>query len=258
MKKAILLPLLLLSLTAFSQTSKAEQLLIQKFRKIQYWKDRLLTESKTALNDSLISSSEIFKQSLLKYTREETSLTDPLTQLQKEGLYIASAKDGHFRIYSWDTLTGGSMHFFDNIYQYKQSGKTLSKTIATPQGDAGGWYSEIFNFERNGQTYYLGYFNAIYSNSHCAQSIKLFEIDGKGLHNDVKLIQTKTGIKNSLTFSFDFFSVVDRPERPVKLIHFDPKNKDIKIPVVLNEGLGKVTNRFITYHFNGEYFVKSN
>lgn len=258
MKKAIILPLLLLSISTFSQTSKAEQILIQKFRSIQYWKDKLLNEPKTAFNDSLIRSNEIFKQSLLKYTTEGASLNYPFKQLQKEGVHIASAKDGCFRIYSWDTLTGGSMHFFDNIYQFKESGKTYSKIVVAPQGDAGGWYSEIFNFERNGQTYYLGYFNAIYSNSHCAQAIKLFGIDTKGLHDDVKLIQTKTGIKNSLRFSFDFFSVVDRPERPVKLIHFDSENKNIKIPVVLNEGLGKVTNRFITYHFNGEYFVKSN
>jgi hypothetical protein len=57
-----------------------------------------------------------------------------------------------------------------------------------------------------------------------------------------------------LGFSFDFFSVVDRAERPVKLIDYNAIEKTISIPVVWENG--KVTSKLIVYKFTGEYFEK--
>jgi len=57
-------------------------------------------------------------------------------------------------------------------------------------------------------------------------------------------------------FEFDFFSVIDKSERPVKLIYYDKDKKTLRIPVVLDKGV--VTNRFITYQFTGRYFEKIN
>ena len=59
---------------------------------------------------------------------------------------------------------------------------------------------------------------------------------------------------NIINVSFDFFSVVDRPERPVKLIKYDNTKKIIYIPVVYEDG--KVTDKFIHYKFNGKFFEK--
>jgi hypothetical protein len=57
-----------------------------------------------------------------------------------------------------------------------------------------------------------------------------------------------------ISVEFDFFSVVDRPERPLKLIKFDKTKTIIYIPVVYEDG--KVTDKFIQYKFNGKYFEK--
>jgi hypothetical protein len=73
------------------------------------------------------------------------------------------------------------------------------------------------------------------------------------------LIKTASGLTDSLGFSYNFFSVVERRERPVKLISFDKKTNTLKIPVVIEDkefSNGRVTNRFISYRFNGTYFVK--
>jgi hypothetical protein len=101
---------------------------------------------------------------------------------------------------------------------------------------------------------------AILSTSLMYESVDLFSIDGNQLNDNIKLIKTKSGLTQRLGFEYDFFSVVDRPERPIRLIQVNPKQKTIQIPVVMEDkefrNGGRVTNRFITYKFNGQYFVK--
>ena len=86
------------------------------------------------------------------------------------------------------------------------------------------------------------------------QGVKVFAINGTALNDTAKLIQTRRGLKNSLGFAYDFFSVADRKERPVKLITYDPKTGRLKLAVVFDDG--KVTNRWITYQFTGRYFER--
>lgn len=46
-----------------------------------------------------------------------------------------------------------------------------------------------------------------------------------------------------------------------KLISYDKENKVIKIPVAIIDNdfqNGKVTDKFINYKFNGNYFLKQN
>ena len=57
-----------------------------------------------------------------------------------------------------------------------------------------------------------------------------------------------------ISVEFDFFSVVDRPERPVRVIKYDKSKKIIYIAIVHEDG--KVTDKFIQYKFNGNYFEK--
>jgi hypothetical protein len=72
------------------------------------------------------------------------------------------------------------------------------------------------------------------------------------LNDTTKLIKTQKGLINEINVAYDVFSVVDRPERPIKLIKYDSDKKTIYIPVVYENG--KVTNKFIVYQFNGQYF----
>jgi len=58
---------------------------------------------------------------------------------------------------------------------------------------------------------------------------------------------------NTIDVNFDFFSVVDRPERPLALITYDEKEKAIRIPLV--DQKERVTGKRLVYKLKGDYFV---
>ena len=250
---------LIFILLIFSFSSHAQQLsekeLLEQFQKISFWSDYKGNDQKVNSADSLEMANRLFKVNLLAYTAQNAStINSSFNDFLKEGLKIAASPDGNLRIYSWDTWTGGSMHFFENVYQFKNGDHVFSKAIFDKSNDTDPayWFSDIFSLKRLDTIYYLAVRHGIYSGSDNYQGIKVFSIAGDSLLSDVKLIKTKTGIKNTLGFNFDFFSVVDRPERPVKLINYDPVLKTISIPVVQEKG--KVTSKTITYQFTGKYF----
>jgi hypothetical protein len=236
-------------LNGFAQGS-IEQALLKPFKKITYW-----AHYQGDNIDSLERANDDFREMLLKYTSlQPLTIGFDFKGLEKEGLSIATSSDGLFRIYSWDTYTGGTMHYFDNVYQFKANGKVYSKTIreSTEEGDPGYWYSTIYSLNNGGKTYYLGLRHAIYSTSDAYQGVKAFSIGSNSLNADTKLIQTKTGLRNALGFEFDFFSVKNQLERPVRLIKYDAAAKTLSFPVVLQGG--KVTSRNIVYRFTGQSF----
>jgi len=167
---------------------------------------------------------------------------------------IVTSEDSLFRIYSWDKWTGGTWHFYDIIYQFSSKGKVYTEPLVLEEGDGGAFYSEIFTLKNGTKTYYLAVSNASFSSKDAVQSIEIFSIENGVLNKNVKLIKTGEGMIGSISVEFDFFSVVDRPERPLKLIKYDKNKKIIYIPVVYEDG--KVTNKFIQYKFNGKYFEK--
>lgn len=84
--------------------------------------------------------------------------------------------------------------------------------------------------------------------------IKVYSISGDSLKDNIPLIKTSSGLKNLISFEYDVFSVIDRPERPISLIKYDSDKKIIYIPIVLENG--KVTDRFILCQFTGQFFEK--
>ncbi len=233
-----------------------EDLLIKSYSKILYHSDK-------NEQDSLLIQNDEFLESLKFYTKYfPETLTYPFRKLKDStGISIASSPDSLYRIYSWDTWRGGTWHMFENIYQYKGKDKIHSLYMILDLADSlnkypqGSLYSDIFSLNTHDTTYYLAISHNTYSNKDCKQRIEISYIENGSLI-DVKLIKTKTGIRNSLGFNYDFFSVVDRPERPVKLITYNSTTQTINIPVVLVDG--KITDKFIHYKFTGEYFEKVN
>ena len=235
--------------------SSIEQDLLKQFKLIGSWRDYKEDGTSVSRYDSLDKANKSFQKSLLRYTAQYPStLQADFKTLVKEGLTIATSPDGLFRIYSWDTWNGGTMHFFENVYQYQSGSKVFSKLIteSTDPGEPNYFYSDIYSLVNGKSTWYLTVRHGIYSSKDCYQGVKVFSLTGTSLDNNAKLIKTRTGIRNTLGFEFDFFSVVDRPERPVKLITYDTAAKKITIPVVTVEG--KVTDKFIEYQFAGQYF----
>ncbi|MFL6373851.1 MAG: hypothetical protein ACJ73D_04205 [Pyrinomonadaceae bacterium] len=179
----------------------------------------------------------------------------------QDKMYIVTSPDHHFRIYSWDSEDGGTMHDFQYVVQYR--GKSGSVAIWNPvfgaDDSGGGFYTDVFQTDGPEGPIYLAVSTYIGSTSLNGQTIQAFSVRGDKFVDRALLIKTAKGPTNSISFAYDFFSVVDHPERPVKLVIWNAADKSFKFPVVIEDAKtpqGRVTNKFITYRFDGKYFVK--
>jgi len=250
LKRAIIIfGLVFLTINLFSQTITIEQIetdLSKSYKEILFNSDAVDW-------DSLEIANKIFRKKIFNYTSNyPATLTHNFNSL-KNDIYIVTSDDNLFRIYSWDTYRGGTMHDFEAVFQFKSNDKVYSKICYNAkESDYTPFYSQIFTVKTKDKTYYLAISNGIYSTKDAGQSIKAFAIENNSLNDTLKLFKTKTDLLNEINVYFDFFSVVDRPERPLRLIKYDTDKKIIYIPIVFENG--KVTDKYILYQFNGQYF----
>lgn len=210
--------------------------------------------------DKAEKENDLFKKDLLRFGRLAPTLSYTFPLL-KGKMFVATSKDGTFRIFSWDRQTGGTMHDFDSVFQYRgKSGRVYTWTRTGDEEDgAGSFYMQIFQVSTPEGPVYLANYTGVGSTSLGFQGIELYAVEGEKLNTKVKLIRTNSGLTNTVSFEYDFFSVVDHPERPVKLFLFDEAKRSFRFPVVIEDSTtpqGRVTKRFITYRFTGSYFVK--
>jgi len=199
-----------------------------------------------------------FRATLIKSASRRDLLTYSFPAL-KDKIYIATSPDKRFRIYSWDLEDGGTMHDFDHIVQYLGSSGKVNVWAPEETDGGGGFYTDIFQTDTPRGPIYLAVSTFIGSTSINGQTIEAFTVTGDKLNEKANVIQTAKGLTNSISFGYDFFSVVDRPERPVKLVYWNTAEKSFRFPIVIEDDKspnGRVTNKFITYKFNGKYFVK--
>ncbi|MFN8309708.1 MAG: hypothetical protein U0T73_07085, partial [Chitinophagales bacterium] len=184
------------------------------------------------------------------------TLQYPFSALTDSGVcWVTTAADGNFRIYSWDTWTGGTMHFFHSIWQWKSNGSVHAKLPQLEEGDPASYCTAIDTVHIQNQTYYLAITNRIGSTKIGAQAIGAFAMEGDQLNDTVPMFRNKTETLNALEIAFDFFDVVDRPERPVKMIHYDPRAHTVDVAVVDEEGHVKPGNE--RYQLRGRYFERA-
>ena len=210
--------------------------------------------------EKLSKAQKGFEEKLLKFTKVDSTLNYEFAKL-RELMFIASSEDGKFRNYSWNLQDGGTMHHFARAYQYQGAdGRVYSKTEkVVKEGMGPGFVTDIFTLDTPGSTVYIVCSTSIASTRLNLQSADLYKIEGGTLNDKVKLIKTSAGLTNTLNFEYDNFSVIDQKEPPSKLITFEEKSRTLKIPVVIKDTEypdGRVTTKFISYRFNGKYFVK--
>jgi len=215
-----------------------------------------LLDSRFGAYDSLDYYNSLFTEKMLTLLSNEKTLSYSFIQLKKGAFCsISTSKDGLFRIYSWDAQLGGTMHFFNVIYQYK-SGNTTKTQLFQPQddGDPAWFCSDIFTLKAKTNTYYLGITNGVYSSKDVSQSIKAFEVTEKGLNDSIALMKTPEGLKNSLSIYFDFFTLSQYRETPHGVLNYDPKKKSITIACDQEESETPVKDCYYLYQFNGTFF----
>ena len=232
---------------------KIEEDLLKSFKKIHYWNEQRGKDTSLTWVNNLEEANEVFGSKLKNYTGKfPFTLRYPFRSLKKEHLDIISSADGLFRIYSWDTWQGGTMHDFENVLQYKSGGKVTSiLDTAKSDEDYVCYYSNLYTMKAKGKTYYLAVYGGIFSTKDVSEGVRIFTIENGKLSN-AKLIKTTTGLNHKIEYGFDFFSEVDWKVRPA--IHFDKAKKTLYIPLI--DETGKMTHQFILYKFNGKYFEK--
>ena len=183
------------------------------------------------------------------------SLTYPFKKLiDNSYCYIASSQDGQFRIYSWDSWTGGTMHNFEQFFQYSWQGRVLTQFPKSQEGDPGNFCSKIFTVMINSKPYYLAVCNAIYSTKDGSQSLTAYGIDSSGKVENVKLFRSNSGDKSTIDLEFDLLSIQSRPERPLALITFDEKLIQLSLPLVNVKG--EVLSENVKYALkNGKFEI---
>ncbi|TFF36914.1 hypothetical protein [Mucilaginibacter psychrotolerans] len=235
---------------AFAQKSGViEKNIFNSYIKVQYWAHTESEQSYDSLEKANDNLGNLIKTYAIKYP---STITAPFKSLPA-GLTVSTAADGLFRIYSWDRLTGGTMHFFANVFQYKIGDKTYA-LLDQPLGEGvnGPFYHKLFTLKAENKTYYLAVFLVIGSSRDHLRGLQVFSIENGKLNANTKLIKTKSGLHNFLSYEYD---VPDDVDRDVDVsIHYDNVTQTIKFPLIASDG--KFTTKFITYKFNGQYFEK--
>lgn len=211
-------------------------------------------------DEKLHSASASLKQKLVKYAARADVLKYSFPKL-KETMFIATSKDGKFRIYSWDLESGGTMHDYDRVIQYTgANGKVKAWSDGEGEFDGGGaFYTDVYQTASARGPIYLLASTSRASSSLTGATLRAMRVVGNYLDTEAKVIKTASGMTSYVSFAYDFFSVVDRPERPIRLFKFNEAKKEFRFPIVIEDEetpQGRVTDRFITYRFNGRYFVK--
>jgi len=251
----ILLITILVTPHLFSQSLNAEKIdfeLSTSYEKILHY--RLGTEP--IFFDSIEIENQNFRKKIKQnICNNPNSILYSFDSL-KQNIHIVSSDDKSFRIYSWNTWLGGTMEDYESLFQFKSKDSIFIRsnysTTSINEGSYSGFYSQIFTLKLNSKTYYLAIQNGKYSSKDISQSVKVISIENSTIIDSIQLFKTAEGFKNSIDIYFDFFSVVDRHERPLRLIKYDENKKILYIPIINEDE--KVTNRFNLYQFTGKYF----
>jgi hypothetical protein len=197
---------------------------------------------------------------LVRHGKRKDTLKFAFTKLRKE-MDVETSRDGRFRVYSWDMSTGGTMRDYDCVFQFQgQSGRVNTWACSTDRGDdVGASYLRIFQVASKAGTICLANSRFIGDGQDHGQAIEAYRITGNELERKPKVIKTKSGLTNEVSFEYSPFTIERGDEGT--LVSFDAATSSFRFPIVKDEvdaGAGRVTSGFITYKFNGKYFVKVN
>lgn len=246
----------LFSSTLFAQTPKQiEKDLLQLFKKIDYWRDHAYD---TTINvdvkyTSLKNANTDFAKKLKLYAEKYPDIAAyPFKSLTKNYYYlnISTSSDKMFRIYSWNTWTGGEGHFYENVITYKSSSDSSYKVIIDSTkslGDNRPNYNNLLTFTVNDKAYYLAVYLYINSETDWVEGARIYTIENERLV-EVKLIKTDSDIRTDISCKVHSYSY-GRPK-----IRFDDARKVIYLPLV-DENY-HFNHKFVTYKFTGQYFER--
>lgn len=205
----------------------------------------------------LAQANALLTNDLKRYTQDVGSLDCQFKELNKiHQLSFITSDDNRLRVFSWDRETGGTLHYFSGLLQFKKSDGGV-QIINQPDFAL---VTDLFTVSADSypNTYIL-VTTVIASTKLNLQLVEFYQETAHGLEK-VKLIETTEGLADNVGLEYDFFSVYkSHDERPIKLIKFNKETNTLSLPVIEYSQEfrdGKVTDEFIDYHFNGRFFEK--
>jgi len=248
----LLLTLILSSSPVWAAPNKAKPSVIEIDAKIAQFLKRIGNGGEP-LSDQVSSAND----QLVKYLKGV--MTDPkliptsLPKAKEAGLTKLVSEDGKVCFYSWDSQTGGTMHFFKDFAQYKTTDGVRWVDLNPPTHgdgdlDTGFFFHDVHTVVTgDGKAVYLPTYRSIYSNPIHNDGITAYTIEGNKL---VAIPFFKTKVK--------LLKNIDVPATESEwnengLIQFKDHNKTLLIPITVKDG--GATGRFLTYRFDGHNFV---
>ncbi len=221
---------------------------------------QLLTRlNQTASEDS--TKTGAINNELIKYLKSVLSnpavLSAVLPKAKDAGLTKLVSDDAKVCFYSWDSQTGGSMHFFNDFAQWKSSKGVKWRDLNPHSGkdgdlNTGYFFHNLYSvLTADGRAVYLPTSRAIYSGPDHSDEITAYAINAA--NNEENLVEIpffKTKKKLLKTIKVP---AVENEWNENGLIKFKDHNKTLLIPITVKDG--GATGRFLTYRFNGHYFV---
>ncbi|WP_415061033.1 hypothetical protein [Flavobacterium sp.] len=262
MKRLITIINILLISIAYGQTTEnIEKESIFLFEKRNYFIN--------SRNEFPYDSIPDYNRKIEKFILKSTS-TNPETLNYKfknlinlqNGLNIITSEDKLFRIYNWNTLEGGTMQFYKNVFQYSSNGNVYSKLSKIESEDdiVSVNFYEINDLKIDDKNYYITFSVFVASSALYYFEANIFSIENGELIENVNLFKTKEGLTNTLVYEIDLTNSINQNRKNgIQLMEnmdlvYDKKNKTIIIPLIKDNG--KLTNRKIKYKLKDKYFEK--
>jgi hypothetical protein len=204
--------------------------------------------------DSLLYHSDLFSSKLMSIIKSNPSTLQCDFKSFKDSVgSVVTTNDGQFRIYSWNTWTGGTMSEYKNLFQFNSGNKVYVKSFDYGEGDMGTYFNKVYSFRIDSLTYILALAGGTESSRYSYEFVTFYSISDSILHDDIPLIETSAGIKSSVSIEYDNSSLENLPASERHLINFDEEKGILYIPIIEDE---KVTKKIDRYSFTGHYFKK--
>ena len=246
MRQVILtLSFLLVSISVTNaQTGRAiEDRLLVHLANIEKWSNYGLNadERKLAVANKSLSND------LFRFGRLPAMLSYSFPRL-KGKMHVATSPDAKFRTYSWDEGTGGTMHEFTTVAQFKGAdGQIYVSSVGLS-----GFVHDIFQLNTADGAIYLAVSTNIVSGSRSEETIEAIKITGTRVNADLRMMRTPEDLIDVVYFSYE-------PPADGPLFTFNESGKSFSFPVVIEDedtAELRMTKERITYRFDGKYFVK--
>ena len=188
-----------------------------------------------------------FENGLLNLTSKiPRSISHSFDSLKTRGIQIVTSKDLLVRGYSWSTFSGGTASDDNRLIQYLTKDTVCAQlTSVNYESNWSYWFSDMEQLKIDGKTVYFFRAHSMASSKDALEGYLAYTFEDHKL-KEYRVFQYENNVhSHEYFFEYNFFSVVDRKERPIKLLKLNKKKLTIPQTDTENKVVrGKITKKF--------------